>query len=155
MKESSIIQKTKKIKTLILSNTISMTILTVLLLITLSGCKKIELTEEEMLSIKYGITEKEVKTKLGEPKNILTNSDKVNKMEHEFSEKSSDRLIWEDPDIFIKFLDGKQELKNIDGEIENSTTLLAYQYSYINEFGEDATWTIYFDENKVVWMSFP
>lgn len=43
----------------------------------------------------------------------------------------SDRSIWDNPDLFTEFLDGKQE------------------------FEEETTWIVDFDKDKEVWMTFP
>lgn len=155
MKENSTIRKTKKVRIPILNRIIIPLAIAILLFVIFTGCSKAELTEEKLLLIKYGMTEKQVKSNLGKPQKILTDSVEVRKLDKDFSEHSGDRLIWKDPDLFTKFLDGKQELKKVDKKLENSNTLMAYQYPYKNEFEEEAIWTIYFDKNKVIWMSFP
>ncbi|MBO0454634.1 hypothetical protein [Candidatus Enterococcus murrayae] len=155
MKENLTIRKTKKVWIHTLNRTSIVFVIAVLLFLAFSGCAKTELTEKKLLLIKYGMTEKQVKSNLGNPQKIVTDSVEVRKLDQDFSEHSSDRLIGKDPDLFTKFLDGKQELKKIDKKLENSSSLTAYQYPYKNEFEEEAIWTIYFDKNRVIWMSFP
>lgn len=157
MKENLITLKIKRVKITILNRkNLWGIVVFVGLMFFFVGCyQHKKLTEKDMLSIQYNMTKEGVRKKIGDPKKIIQNSDKVRNIDKNFSETSNDRLVWENPNLYVNFVGSKEKLKEVNKIMEYSQTLTAYQYAYQNKFKEKSTWTIYFNKDKVIWMSFP
>lgn len=124
-------------------------------LILLSSCSSRLLTEDDFLELSFGITETEVERRIGKPAKIFMNSEQVRTIDQEYSESSTDRMISADPNLFKRFVGGEEELRRVDERIQKSNKLSAYQYDYETESGQTDTWVLFFDEQQLIWMSFP
>lgn len=146
------IQK-KKSKTIL---TISLLIL--LLIITTACFHRKELVIDDFKdNIFAGMTEKQVKGKLGQPIKIEDASEKAIKSYDEDSNLSGD--IW--PDSYLdKFLGDEKREKYILKKMDKETGWEYYEYDYKDEHlikpkEQNKQFRIYFVDGEVVWMSFP
>lgn len=133
-----------------------------MLLIILASCSDADktlvnedLTEDSFREIKAGMTEKEVKTLLGEPDRVIEDEEEVQRVYRQDKESTD---IWadEDPDIYSKFYGSEKKMEeyyNLRMERKEDIICFGYNYQYKKDMEEE--WHIYFIDEKVVYMYFP
>ena len=104
-----------------------------------------------------GMTENEVKKKLGNPEKIEKDSTKVIEKWNDDSNDSID--MW--PEAFYdKFWGGRKKEQYFFEKTNQTTGWIYYQYQYIEKEYKDSKdqvqqFRIYFVDGEVIWMSFP
>ncbi len=116
----------------------------------LVGCNAKELTDEDFKEVKAGMTTEELVDTLGEPQEIVTDTELAFKQKHTDSDNSLDREIGEDGNLFIRFAGGTEEdLEKLRDKTANADEMSYYHYEY-----GDSYRNVYIVEDQVVWMTF-
>ncbi len=120
----------------------------VILTVSLVGCIQKELTYKDFEKIEAGMSTREVKNRLGDPQEIVTD----NYLAHEkMNEEAENEDPAEAPEIYYEFSGGTADnMHKLGDQITNSDDLMYYHY----EYGDNGYQNIYLIDDKVVWRTF-
>lgn len=133
-------------------------LLTIFILVCLFfvGCtvRQSDLEEENFKFIRAGMSTKTITKGLGDPNNIYSKREEIDRLMQEDANNSNDEWASDGEPTYHKFYKTQDELEKTVDKLKDPDEIVAYEYIY-KDGKETKKWHVYFIDKKVVDMYFP